>query len=252
MRRPNSLVIWQGQSLIDGAPLIVIASGLRSSKNLKTGDMVQTYILRADVSPLAAVRAGADASICGTCIHRGAAANGSGRTCYVEVGKGPEAIWKAWQRGRIPAAGAEPVATGRTVRLGTYGDPAAVPADIWRGLLRGSAGRTGYTHQWRTAWIDISLRTLVMASADTPADRHAAVAAGWRTFRVALPSDPVRLPGESVCPASAEAGKKLTCAQCRACSGANGRRGTIVIAAHGGFAVMSNVRRRALHANLGA
>lgn len=242
--KPNSLVLWQGQSLVDGAPLIVIASGLRESKNAKTGNMVQTYILRADVSPLAAVKVGADVSICGACVHRGAAANGIGRTCYVQVGNAPEMVWNAWQRGRIPAAGNAPIAAGRTVRLGTYGDPAAVPVNVWHDLLRGSVGRTGYTHQWRTAWIDTSLRALVMASADTPDDRRDAIAAGWRTFRVALPSDPARLPGEAVCPASAEAGKKLTCAQCLACSGADGRRGTIVIAAHGGFAVMANVKRR--------
>ena len=69
---------------------------------------------------------------------------------------------------------------------------------------------------------------------------------GWRTFRVSL--DPERDPlrkGEALCPASAEAGKKLTCAQCLACGGADGRRSSIYIPAHGGFAVMANVRRRA-------
>ena len=48
---------------------------------------------------------------------------------------------------------------------------------------------------------------------------------------------------ESLCPASAEAGKKLTCEQCLACGGADGRKGSIYIPAHGGFAVMANVRK---------
>jgi hypothetical protein len=82
-------------------------------------------------------------------------------------------------------------------------------------------------------------------AADSEADATAAHALGWRTFRVAMPGDLARMPVESICPASAEAGKKLTCAQCLACSGATGRRGSIVIAAHGGFAVMANIIKRA-------
>jgi hypothetical protein len=49
---------------------------------------------------------------------------------------------------------------------------------------------------------------------------------------------------EAICPASAEAGHKLKCADCLACGGQNGRRGSIVIQAHGGFAVMANVNRK--------
>ena len=67
---------------------------------------------------------------------------------------------------------------------------------------------------------------------------------GWRTFRVAMPGHIDRLPKEAVCPASAEAGKKLSCETCRACDGAGtGKKGSVVIKAHGGFAVMANVAR---------
>ena len=37
-------VIYKGPSLLDGAPIVVIA--VIGSGNTKTGDMVQTYILR--------------------------------------------------------------------------------------------------------------------------------------------------------------------------------------------------------------
>jgi hypothetical protein len=51
---------------------------------------------------------------------------------------------------------------------------------------------------------------------------------------------------ESLCPASEQAGKKLTCDTCLACDGASGKRGSIFIPAHGGTAVMANVRKRGL------
>jgi hypothetical protein len=81
-----------------------------------------------------------------------------------------------------------------------------------------------------------------MASVDTEAEADMARATGWRYFRVAMPGDHARLPLEAICPASAEAGKKLTCEACLACNGANGRRGSIVIQAHGGTAVMAAVK----------
>lgn len=253
---PNGAIVWRGASLIDGAPLVVIATGLESdSTNRKTGGMVQTYILRSDIEPTEAVRTGADASICGACPHRGqplepgqVSGPHKARTCYVNVGQGPLGVYRAFKRGAyrdltapesddtLPA-----LCAGKLVRLGTYGDPAAVPTVLWHFLTVRAAGRTGYTHQWRTC--DQRLRQLCMASADSVADAVDAHAAGWRTFRVAMPCDAPRVQGEAVCPASAEAGKKLTCAQCLACNGASGRRGSIVIQAHGGFAVMTHVNR---------
>lgn len=256
MSKPNGVILWRGASLIDGAPIVAIAVGLaNASSNRKTGAMLQTYILRDDVDPNDATRMGADASICGDCPHRGHlerdnrhdAVPGSlrnvGRTCYVNVGQGPLGVWRAYKRGAYPVASFLPgIGQDRIVRLGTYGDPAAVPADIWQALLYRSAGHTGYTHQWRKA---PALRQLCMASADTEHDADLARSMGWRTFRVAMGRDTPRMDRESVCPASAEAGKKLTCAQCLACSGAgSGRRGSIVIRAHGGFAVMANVQKR--------
>lgn len=250
MKKPNGLVLFEGPSLLDGAPIVVIATGLASgSTNRKTGDMVQTYILRADVSPIDALKTGADVSICGNCPARGTPKPGGrleGRVCYVNVGQGPLSVWRAYKRGVYPAAAAANVTAAgskRVVRLGTYGDPAAAPVTIWQELISEAVAHTGYTHQWRTA---PQLRSLCMASADSVADATEAQALGWRTFRVRMPTDAKRQAAEVVCPASAEAGKALTCTQCRACGGAaKGRRGSIVINAHGGFAVMANVRKLA-------
>lgn len=254
--KPNGRVIWEGESLLDGAPIVVIAIGFKSSsKNRKTGDMIQTYILRRDISPTNAVQSGADFSICGSCIHRGTVEKVSprskrtrnkGRTCYVNLGQGALSVYKTYIRDAYPAFDGYGV-NGRIVRLGTYGDPAAVPVHVWESLLRDASGFTGYTHQWRDPRF-APLRKFCMASADSPIDALTAQAKGWRTFRVSLnqQNDP-RQAGEALCPASAEAGKKLTCNQCLACDGtASNRRGSIYIPAHGGTAVMANVRRRDL------
>ena len=256
MSKPsNGRVIWEGESLLDGSPIMVIAIGFKaSSKNRKTGDMIQTYILRRDISPTDAVQSGADFSICGSCPHRGTVepvsprskrTRNKGRTCYVNLGQGALGVYRTYVRGKYPEWDGTGVA-GRIVRLGTYGDPAAVPVHVWTDLLDGAAGFTGYTHQWRDPRFAL-LKQFCMASADSQLDALTAQAKGWRTFRVSLNQerDP-RSKNEALCPASAEAGKKLTCNQCLACDGtASCRRGSIYIPAHGGTAVMANVRRRA-------
>jgi hypothetical protein len=236
----NGLLLYSGPGELDGAPIVVIATGLKSaSANSKTGAMIQTYILRADVAPTDAIRSGEDSSICGACPHRGAG-DGSGRTCYVNVGQGPLSVFRAYQRGVYPRVTDWSVFSHRVIRFGTYGDPAAAPVRIWKYLAALAKGRTGYTHQWRTR---PDLRDYCMASVDTEAEALEARAAGWRYFRVALPGAAARLESEAICPASAESGKKLTCSTCLACSG-GGRRGSIVIQVHGDTVVMANVRRR--------
>jgi hypothetical protein len=110
--------------------------------------------------------------------------------------------------------------------------------------LAESAGHTGYTHQWKNADLAVAwlFQGFCMASCDSAEEQQRAAAAGWRTFRVRTRSSDT-LPGEISCPASEEAGKKLTCEQCLACGGADGRRGTITIIAHGSSARAKNAFR---------
>ena len=163
------------------------------------------------------------------------------------VGQGALAVYRAFQRGKYPMATAEQSAAAgnaRVVRLGTYGDPAAVPVSVWETLTSRAVAHTGYTHAWRG--IGAGYAHLLMASADSLSDKVQAMAAGFRTFRVVMRGETARVAGEAVCPASAEAGKKLTCITCKACNGtATARKSSIVIQAHGGFAVMANVRKLA-------
>lgn len=220
----SSTILYEGASLLDGKPIVVIATD--SSSNRKTGGMVQTWIMRADIEPHTALKTGDDSSVCGDCPHRPA----NGGACYVTVFQAPLAVYRAYKRGRYPKAQAGQY-TGRMVRIGSYGDPAAVPVEVWQDYTQGAAGVTGYTHQWRTA--DKRLADYCMASCDTPEERPQAKASGWRTFRVRLEVEQPQA-GEVVCPASEEGGHKLTCDQCKACNGnLTNRRGDIVIMAHG-------------------
>lgn len=230
-------VFYDGPSLIDGAPIIGIA--VLESSNVKTGNMVQTYILRADMAPLAAIASGDDASICGDCAHRGDKATARKRTCYVDVAKSVHSVFSAWIRGAYPSVapsdGARIVA-GRVVRIGSYGDPAAIPARHWKSLIRRAAGHTGYTHQWRQ-WFARGLRSIVMASADSASDRDTARAMGWRTFRVRTADEPLAA-REIMCPASDEAGFKRQCITCKACDGAarGSVQASVAIVVHGAMA----------------
>jgi hypothetical protein len=230
VRRPQGVVLYEGPSQLDGKPIIVILVGLaRRSKNPKTGNMLQTHILRRDVDPIRAKLEGKDSTICGDCPHRELG------TCYVNVTQAPLAVWRAWKKRKYPRFNVRKHAAlfvGRFLRLGSYGDPAAVPLAVWTEVCGLVEGWTGYTHQW--AVCDRGLARYCVASCDTPADREAALAAGWRTFRIRTAEQPL-LPGEFVCPASAEAGKRLTCEECRACSGtkAGGRNATPAIIFHG-------------------
>lgn len=243
MAQALGYVLYEGPSLITGNPITTIATGFaKPSTNQKTGDMIQTWILSAGTSPDKAISDGTDRDICGACPHRGDGAS-KDRTCYVNIKRAPLSVWQAYKRNRYPKLTDHSVFGNRLVRLGAYGDPAAVPISIWKPILHNSAGHTGYTHQWRTC--DRAYSEFLMASADTVAERFAAKALGYRVFRVRAPGSTDKLAGEVVCPASAEAGFKLNCATCLACHGTNnGRRGDIVISAHGAASLINAYKRR--------
>jgi hypothetical protein len=214
-------IIYRGPSLYDDAPIVVIGTFTKS--NSKTGGVVQTYILRDDIDPRDASKGGQDVSICGTCPHRGevnddpARKIAKGRTCYVNLGQGVLITWRALQRDVYPdaqdAASRAAIGAGRVVRVGTYGDPAAVPQEIWTDLLRDATSWTAYTHSsgWRP--------DIAMQSADTHDEARAAWAKGHRTFRVITGLADLDHANEILCPASKEAGARTTCAACRLCGG---------------------------------
>ena len=231
----NGFIIYEGRSAIDRAPIVVILTGLKPSKNSKTGAMLQTWILRADMHPLEALRTGADRAICGDCQHRPKLARNTGKPpCYVDVSRAPTAIWNAYKRGsyaRVTPEVAAILIAGRKLRIGSYGDPAAAPVKLWETLAQFADGHTGYTHQWHRPSFDASRwAPLVMASADSLDEAALANLMGLRVFRVTIGAD--KQPSEAVCPASAEAGRRAQCADCMLCAGTSKAARDIVIQDH--------------------
>jgi len=226
------MIIYRGPSNIDGSNIVVIATGLDKSANPKTGNMVQTWVLvDNNIKPHENVKAGNDKSVCGDCKHRPAA----GGACYVKTFQGPRSVYDKFLRGGYPEPSIDEVAeilAGRLVRLGAYGDPAAVPFEVWEKALSKVAGWTGYTHQWQADNFDARIMRYCMASVDSEGEAAASKLKGYRYFRVKT-ADSAVLKKEVTCPASEEAGKKLTCATCTACRGTNGLKSNIVINAHG-------------------
>ena len=132
----------------------------------------------------------------------------------------------------IPEAELPGLFEGLMVRIGAYGDGAAVPARIWHLILSRAIGRTGYTHQWRDPRFQY-LQAYTMASVDSEAEAREAWAMGWRTFRVAPAVGWAKLEGEGLCPASFEAGKRVQCDGCKLCSGTAGHgKASIMIPDH--------------------
>lgn len=238
-------ILYEGPSLYDGKPIVVIAT--METRNAKTGSgMIQTWILLQDVNPIEASRTGQDSSICGNCPHMGKPSDretgwAKERSCYVNLLHGPLGIWKAYRKGSYPKVTPYQLvnlARDRMVRVASYGDPSAVPIDIWLELVRYSKGWTAYTHAGINPMPD-----LLMTSADNLGQAQAAWLKGERTFRVVSSVNEVAKGKEVLCPASKEAGQRATCESCRLCNGSASKAKSIAIVAHG------NGRKHVAHAS---
>lgn len=242
MAQQSSFVVYRGPSALDPSATVVAIVTLESA-NTKTGPMAQLFIMPANVVPHAAQKTGEDAAVCGDCPFRpllvkqareaGAPGAKDMRACYVKTFQGPRATWESRHNdpvmlGRVVAILS---ATDASLRLGAYGDPAALPRLIIATLADAVGMRiTGYTHQWRNPAFRF-LRAYVMASCDSASDYARAKAEGWRTFRVIQKRMlPVLGSREILCPS-----EKVQCIDCKLCDGvqyASDRRKDIAIHAH--------------------
>lgn len=251
---PKSLgyVVYDGPSKIDGAPIVALAS-TGKSQNRKTGDMVQVWILNQNIKPSKAVATGHDEAICGRCAFRpvmARIARDKGEevaSCYVSTTNGgPNSVWHSYRSGRYESFPwyDKKFAFDRPVRIGAYGDPAAVPLQVWdKFLQRCAKGWTAYTHQWKRF---PSFSRFCMASVNDADEQQWAIDKGYRTFRVIQKNGDTPLLArpmwrdlrEIACPAAEHKGYALgersTCAKCLLCDGKRWRdvRANIAVDAH--------------------
>jgi len=214
-----------GQIIHESKKITVIAT--LKSLNSKTGNMVQIWIIRKDVSPLDASRTGADSAICGACPHRW----NKGGMCYVNLGQAPTSIYESYKRGNYTRGGDHSIFAGRAVRFGAYGDPVKIPLHIVKSIAQVCNGWTGYTHQWKNKSAQ-AYKKYFMASVDTPAEALQAMAAGWRYFRVIKRNEPrpAHVLPEMEC---LNTSRGLNCIDCKLCGGASQAIKSITINAHG-------------------
>ena len=255
----SSYVFFKGQSRIDGDPIVGIITGLTNpSRNIKTGQMYQVYIFVDNgLHPLDNVKSGADASICGDCDRRPYLIE-TGRSdlefpCYLfkEMGRAVGAVWKAYKAGKIKTVGMSKVLSAiryfeRPLRLTTYGDPTAVPLDVWEPMIRAAAGHTGYSQFWNRPE-NSEYRRFFQASVFTAKQQTAAAALGWNTFRSDDTATDLDLAGresrrrfmvkkEKLCPNPISKinnpdRRPITCAKCLLCAGTSKGR-DLLVASH--------------------
>ena len=154
---PSSVIVFEGPSRFDGAPIVAVVTGLRrQSKNPKTGRMAQMWILRADMSPLEAIDRRLDYSVCCDCplrpgslptidyvaiprVRRRVATEKSAKqgVCYVAVKNAPLQVWRKYAAGGYtrmdPSELGEYLgAQNLPIRFGAYGEPTALPVYVLR------------------------------------------------------------------------------------------------------------------------
>lgn len=235
---PSGFVVYDGPSLLDGAPIVCIAT--LHSTNGKTGNMVQTWIIRSDIDPIAASRGGFDFSVCGNCKHRGKPTNrpngvAAERTCYVQLQNAPRSVYAAYRAGNYPNACGHAltaaVGAGRKVRLGAYGDMSAVPSYVADSLLSAAVGHTAYSHQSGMPQSSFDAARY-MVSADSLPEAEAAWQAGARTFRVVRDLSEMVAGREIPC---VNTTRGVQCIDCMLCDGAGAHPNakSIVIPVHG-------------------
>jgi hypothetical protein len=225
---PLGVVVYDGPSKLDGKPIICVVNCFNKSDNEKTGDILQSWIIRKDIHPQDAISTGQDKSICGSCFKRYT------KSCYVCIHQAPTNVYHAYKRRRYLKFNTDMLKyfVGRKLRVGSYGDPSAIEdTSIWSLLCSVVKGSLGYTFNWKHC--DPSLKYYCMASTNTEKEYEEAIDKGWRSFRTRPYLETPLLENEIICPASKEGGEETDCSKCGMCCGSTSNRKSPVIVIHG-------------------
>ena len=183
-----------------------------------------------------AIKAGADVSVCGDCPLRLNPKTGK-KLCYVTQRR-PSGVYRSYTNDKLPIVKIDARSNIwfdlKPLRIGSYGDPTAIPIEVWTdwvGLLKSRKIRhTGYTRRWENPE-NQGFRKFLMASVFSDEEQELASSMGWRTYRI-LPKGVAVPPNQILCPGSKEAGLLKTCRECLMCGGTS-RRSDVAVYAHG-------------------
>jgi len=199
----------------------VITGFKTKSNNRKTGEMVQTYLLDKATLTSEPKVFGAKCAACPMVSK-----------CYVNHDKmsvrrtikkllnGENTSYKFSSLDEVL-----PLLRGERVRLGTYGDPSALPLEDMKKICETSDGWTGYTHFFKE--IDSNYSLYLMASVESLGGELLAHTLGYLTFRVLLKEDEtLEVGAKSIQCLNVPNDKTLVslqCVDCLLCSGTSGR-----------------------------
>jgi hypothetical protein len=196
------------------------------TKNSKTGNGVQIAILPWSWITTGKMAMKDDSSVCFDCPHS-QRANG---TCYVRKGQSNmglmskvASLHNAYIKGNLEVLDIAEAAVlekdncrNKYVRFGQYGEPVLLGESVVSQLAQVASNWTGYTHLWfltQYAWAS----KYFMASVETQPLRNKAESKGFRSFLATY--DDTQIENSVTCPASKEAGRKVTCDRCGLCKG---------------------------------
>jgi hypothetical protein len=214
----NGYIAWQGDSLIDGSPIVLILTGfVNPTSNRKTGRQIQSWIIRQNYVPTYAAKYGFDNAICDSCPLKLSEIG----SCYVNL-LTTNNIYRSYLAGNYPKFSDKELAVLQhyryPIRIGSYGDPTAIPFDIWEPIILASGKHTGYTHRHKNC--DLRWQKYLMASMETELGAKQAQKGGWRTFRIIAPDAPLS-DNEILCRHTEDDRNK--CETCLLCDGSSSK-----------------------------
>ncbi|MEM7727632.1 MAG: hypothetical protein AAF208_14905 [Cyanobacteria bacterium P01_A01_bin.45] len=180
--------------------------------------LLQSWIIQQNILPTEAAKHGRDKANCGDCPLK---LSNIG-SCYVNL-LPINNIYRKYKAGgysKLDKHEIEIIKRYRyPIRIGSYGDPTAVPFHVWEPIISASDKYTGYTHLWRNQ-SNYIWRKYLMASVENKSDARLAQSLGWRSFRVIAPDAPLSK-NEILCRHTED--DRIVCETCLLCDGASSK-----------------------------
>ena len=179
--------------------------------------LLQSWVLQQEFVPTFAAKQGLDEGICGSCSLKLSKAG----SCYVNLAP-INNMYRKYVAGTYSKLSKNEIELLKyyryPIRIGSYGDPTAVPFDVWEPIILASGSHTGYTHNW--LFCDNSWKQYLMASVQSESEACIAQSQGWRTFRIIAPDTPLS-ENEILCSHTQD--DRIQCETCLLCDGASSK-----------------------------